>query len=397
MSSAPSPQLKWDIFCKVVDNFGDIGVCWRLCCDLATRGQRVRLFLDDASALAWMAPLGCPNVEVINCSLGIPPAALATMGDVLVDTFGCEFAIELIATQATNTLAIAKNSPKNDVLWLNLEYLTAESFAERSHTLPYTHHAGPAAGWTQRYFYPGFNERTGGLLRELNLFQRQAAFDKTVWLNQLSQSFDLSFTTQTEDATRFISLFCYEPAALEALIDQLATRQTPTCLLVTHGRAAAAVKTVLEHKKRIQPAYLLPEQLSILYLPALTQRDYDHLLWACDLNFVRGEDSLVRAIWAGKPFIWQIYPQTDGAHHVKLEAFLTMMDAPESLKAAHRVWNADKTDSPRGDERHPWPALDLPLWARSAQHLSNKLQSQDDLTASLLAFVALSSEKRLKS
>ena len=388
MSSAPSPKLKWDIFCKVVDNFGDIGVCWRLCCDLAARGHSVRLFLDDASALAWMAPSGCANVAVIDCSQGTPPAALATMGDVLVDTFGCEFAINLIANESINTPATGINGTKNEVLWLNLEYLTAESFAERSHTLPYTHHAGPAAGWTQRYFYPGFNERTGGLLRETDLFERQAAFDTTAWLNQLSQVNQLGFATHASDDTQFISLFCYEPAALEALIDQLAARQTPTRLLVTAGRATAAVKTLFEHKKRLQPAYLLPEQLSISYLPALTQRDYDHLLWACDLNFVRGEDSLVRAIWAAKPFIWQIYPQTDGAHHAKLDAFLRMMDAPASLKAAHLAWNADQAD-PNGDvDMLRFPVLDLPLWAQSAQNLSAKLQSQPDLTANLVAFVA---------
>ena len=387
MSSAPSPKLKWDIFCNVVDNFGDIGVCWRLCCDLAARGYAVRLFLDDASALTWMAPAGCPNVTLIDCSQGIPDAELTTMGDVLVDTFGCEFAIELIASKLINMPATAKNGTKNHPVWLNLEYLTAESFAERNHTLPYTHHSGPAAGWTQRYFYPGFNARTGGLLREQGLSQRKVAFDKVVWLNQLSQAFDLGFSTRADDATRFISLFCYEPAALEALIDQLSVTQSATRLLVTHGRAAAAVKTVFEHKKRLQPAYLLPEQLSISYLPAITQREYDHLLWSCDLNFVRGEDSLVRAIWAGKPFIWQIYPQTDSAHHAKLDAFLTMMDAPESLQQAHIAWNADKTNVQSQDAAHLWPELDLKTWACSAQNLSRKLCLQDDLTTSLVAFV----------
>ena len=391
-------SLKWDIFCKVVDNFGDIGVCWRLCCDLATRGHRVRLWLDDASALAWMAPAGCANVELVDCSQGLPQAARSTMGDVLVDTFGCEFAINLIAAKLINTTTTAQNDTQNRPVWLNLEYLTAESFAERNHTLPYTHHAGPAAGWMQRYFYPGFNARTGGLLRETDLPQRQAVFEKVAWLNQVSQVNKLGFTTHADDATQFISLFCYEPAALEALIDQLAAHPQPTRLLVTHSRAAVAVKTVLEHKKQHQPAYLLPEQLSISYLPALTQRDYDHLLWACDLNFVRGEDSLVRAIWADKPFIWQIYPQADGAHHAKLDAFLTMMDAPASLKAAHGAWNAATPASSSHDHGVPgWPELDLPLWTQSAQNLSRKLRQQDDLVANLVAFIALCSEKQLKS
>ena len=167
---------------------------------------------------------------------------------------------------------------------------------------------------------------------------RQNEFDRGAWLGHVLSLTQLGFDANT----RYISLFCYEPKALEALINQLANNQasqTPTCLLVTAGRAAAAVKAVLEHQTRLQPAHSLPRLLSIVYLDALTQNDYDHLLWSCDLNFVRGEDSLVRAIWAGKPFVWHIYQQDDGVHHAKLEAFLRMMEAPDSLKAMHQVWN----------------------------------------------------------
>jgi uncharacterized repeat protein (TIGR03837 family) len=187
-------------------------------------------------------------------------------------------------------------------------------------------------------------------------------------------------------SSQLISLFCYEPAALESLVDQLAASETQTCLLVTAGRAATAVKALLEHKKRLQPAYLLPKQLSILYIPQLIQTDYDHLLWSCDLNFVRGEDSLVRAIWAAKPFIWQIYPQHDGAHHAKLDAFLQMMDASESLKTAHIVWNATVAERKIDPLLPDFPPLDLQIWAQSAQNLSNKLRLQADLASSLIAF-----------
>jgi uncharacterized repeat protein (TIGR03837 family) len=166
---------------------------------------------------------------------------------------------------------------------------------------------------------------------------------------------------------------------LESLIAQLAASKTPTCLLVTAGRASAAVKALLEHKKRLQQAYLLPEVLSIVYLPQLSQTDYDHLLWSCDLNFVRGEDSLVRAIWAAKPFIWQIYPQHDDVHLAKLDAFLTMMDAPASLKTAHQKWNSTANGA-------TFPDLDLSLWAQSAEKLSTKLRLQTDLASNLIAF-----------
>ena len=394
--SLPAPKSKWDIFCNVVDNFGDIGVCWRLACNLAARGRAVRLWVDDVSPLGWMAPSGYAHVEVINCKNGIPKDTNSTLGDVLLDTFDCEFAINLIAVQAINTPASAINDPILEPLpgkrpvWLNLEYLTAESFAERAHTLPYVHHSGAAQGWTQCYYYPGFNERTGGLLREVDLFERQKAFDKAAWLAGLT--FEVSDYSHPEavkptfSGSQLVSLFCYEPIALEALIDQLAAGETHTCLLVTHSRATNAVKAVLEGKKRLKPAYLLPEVLLIVYLPQLTQTDYDHLLWSCDLNFVRGEDSLVRAIWAAKPFIWQIYPQHDGAHHTKLDAFLAMMEAPESLKTAHIAWNASAAEVKTDASLPSFPSLDLLVWAQSAQNLSNKLCLQTDLATNLIAF-----------
>jgi uncharacterized repeat protein (TIGR03837 family) len=390
-------KLNWDIFCNVVDNFGDIGVCWRLACDLAERGQTVRLWVDDVSPLGWMAPHGHANVEVIDCKNGIDQhfkVAKYTLGDVLIDTFDCEFAINLIAAKAINTPATGINDTifeETKPVWLNLEYLTAESFAERAHTLPYVHHSGAAQGWTQRYFYPGFNDKTGGLLREASLFERQEAFSKAAWLADLK--FEVSDHSRTDamnsihSSSCLISLFCYEPAALESLIDLLAASQTPTCLLVTAGRATNAVKTVFKDKNRLQPAYLLPKQLSILYLPQLSQTDYDHLLWSCDLNFVRGEDSLVRAIWAAKPFIWQIYPQHDGVHLAKLAAFLEMMDAPASLKAAHAAWNA-ATNAATDDSTFPEFELTtcLPVWLEGAQNLSNRLRLQVDLASNLIAF-----------
>ncbi len=394
--SSPSPKSKWDIFCNVVDNFGDIGVCWRLACNLAARGKVVRLWVDDVSSLAWMAPGGFANVEVINCKNGIPKDTNLDLGDVLLDTFDSEYAINLIAYKAINTQTsgindtILEPSPGKRPVWLNLEYLTAESFAERAHTLPYVHHSGAALGWIQRYFYPGFNQRTGGLLREANLFERKKAFDKTTWLAGLR--FEVSDNSSVEliksrlSSSQLISLFCYEPAALEVLIDQLAASHPPTCLLVTAGRATNAVKAILEGKKRLKPAYLLPKVLLIVYLPQLTQTHYDHLLWSCDLNFVRGEDSLVRAIWAAKPFIWQLYPQHDGAHHAKLDAFLAMMEAPASLKTAHIAWNASAAERQAAPYLPRFPQLDLPIWAQSAENLSNKLRLQTDLATNLISF-----------
>jgi len=158
----------------------------------------------------------------------------------------------------------------------------------------------------------------------------------------------------------------------------------PTRLLVTHGRATTAVKAWFEHQNGAKPASQGHGSLLISYLPALTQVDYDPLLWACDLNFVRGEDSLVRALWAARPFIWHIYPQDDGAHAAKLEAFLDWLQAPDSLRQFHRAWNG--TD--RRTELAELPSPDLPAWQACALAARARLLAQDDLLAQLLRFVA---------
>lgn len=359
----------WDIFCRVIDNYGDIGVCWRLCAGLAERGERVRLWVDDASALGWMAPHGAPGVQVKPWAESVHPGGLA-LGDVLVEAFGCEITPEFIAAYAMNTCA---NGQKP--LWINLEYLSAEPFVERCHGLPSPVMSGPGAGLSKYFFYPGFSAATGGLLREPDLLERQTRFNRTAWLAHHH------IKCQGE---RLVSLFCYEPTALDALIDRLAHDTQASRLLVTAGRATAAVRACIEHKNRLQRSWNVRNMLSFSYLPTLTQVEFDHLLWACDLNFVRGEDSLVRALWAGKPFVWQIYPQHDDAHHGKLDAFLEVMKAPASLQAFHRVWN-DMQDI----NQTVLPALDLPAWQETAQQARHQQAQLPDLVSQIMNFVQI--------
>ena len=349
------PML-WDIYCKVIDNFGDIGVCWRLACDLASRGERVRLWLDDATALAWLAPQGHAGVQIMAWpATGAAPAPAP--GDVVVEAFGCELPAQVQAAIAGSAAA------GRPVCWINLEYLTAEPFAERAHGLPSPVMSGPAAGQVKHFFYPGFTARTGGLIREPDLAARQAVFDRAAWLARQGVAWG---------GERLVSLFCYEPAALPALLDKLAGGAEPTLMLVTQGRAAKAVQALG------QP----PSQgaLSIHALPALPQPAYDELLWACDLNFVRGEDSLVRALWSGQAMVWQAYPQDDGAHHGKLQALLDAIAAPESLRQMHLAWNSAAPGT--------IPQLDTAGWGAAVRQARDALWLQDDLATQLTGFVS---------
>ena len=374
-------SLQWDIFCKVIDNFGDIGICWRLAADLATKGQRVRLWVDDGSALAWMAPGGQQGVQVLPWTEALDVSCLDIMPcDVLIEAFGCDVAPVFIAACAQIYLASGAKIPQKP-LWINLEYLSAEPYVARNHGLTSLVSNGPAAGWHKVFFYPGFTSGTGGLLREPDLLQRQAVFDRAAWLKQHS----IDWQGET-----LVSLFCYEPPALAQLLDDLAQNginDQHVHLLVAAGRATQAVKSFLGSKiaKNTYQIDLKPnkfgrKQLSISYLPLLTQTDYDHLLWASDINFTRGEDSVVRAIWAGKPFVWQIYPQDDGAHGPKLEAFLDMLTLPPALRSFHRVWN--------GLVREALPLLaDSNDWRQSIADGRLRLTEQRDLCNSLIEYV----------
>jgi len=356
----------WDVFCHVVDNLGDIGVCWRLAANLAASGQQVRLWIDQPEPLRWMAPGAVegtyPWVEVIPWTMPLPAGRCESLApaQVWVETFGCHPPKDA-QTALAGQLAKGATPP----VWLNLEYLSAESYVERSHGLPSPVMSGPLKGLGKWFFYPGFTAATGGLLRETDLIERQAGFDAPAWLLQKKLP---------AISAKRISVFCYEPTALPDLIRGASSDGGPIDWLVTPGRAAQAMNAALADCH-------LPESSHVHFLPAFPQNEFDHLLWTCDLNLVRGEDSLVRAIWAGKPFVWHIYPQEDHAHHAKLDAFLDWLEAPESLRRFHHIWNGmSKAES-------IWPGWSVVSeWHDCVQLARSRLLAQRDLATQLLDF-----------
>jgi len=348
--------MLWDLFCRVIDNHGDVGVCWRLAADLASRGEPVRLWIDDASALAWMAPQGAPGVAVHPWPTAEHDFTDTTPGDVVIEAFGCELPAGFVAAMARRPRA---------PVWINLEYLSAEAYVEASHGLRSPQFSGPGAGLDKWFFYPGFNARTGGLLREGDVMRRQAGFDPGRWLAERGWS--------PRDGEQVVSLFCYANPALPRLIADLARQ--PTLLLACPGPAQEQVAQ-LE----------LPASVRCISLPWLGQTDFDHLLWSADLNCVRGEDSFVRALWAAKPSLWHIYPQADGAHAAKLDAFLhhftagAQAESAAAISSLARAWNGLSAWPER------WPAHEA--WAQAAQVWRTEMLRLPDLVTQLQGFVA---------
>lgn len=338
-----------DIFCNVVDNYGDIGVSWRLARQLAhEHGLQVRLWVDDLASLAKLCPEAdaardeqyCRGVEVRRWSQPFPQVQPP---DLVVEAFACKLPERYI-----EAMAAQQRKP----VWINLEYLSAEDWVEGCHRLPSPH---PSLPLTRYFFFPGFTPKTGGLLLERDLLARRDAFLGDV---AQQQAYWRSLGLELPGAdTLKVSLFGYENAALAGLFDAWAAGVQPVLCLVPEGRILPQVGTYFGDAVPAAGCCYRRGNLTVHILPFVEQERYDELLWACDVNFVRGEDSCVRAQWAGKPFVWQIYPQHDAVHRDKLQAFLNLYGAPlgpvasQALQGLWQAWNDE------GAAGRMWPAF----------------------------------------
>ncbi|MDH5571566.1 MAG: elongation factor P maturation arginine rhamnosyltransferase EarP, partial [Gammaproteobacteria bacterium] len=164
-------RVTWDIFCSVIDYFGDIGVTWRLARQLvAEHDQEVRLWVDDMNAFCRLCPEANAKDEVqVIQGLAIhhwphewQPVQCA---DVVIEAFGCQLPPAYIEAM------VKRSAPP---LWLNLEYLSAEDWVEGCHGLP-----SPQRNGLQKFFFfPGFTPQTGGLLRETGLIEQRQRFQQ---------------------------------------------------------------------------------------------------------------------------------------------------------------------------------------------------------------------------
>ncbi len=322
-----------DIFCAVVDNYGDIGVCWRLARQLAhEHGMTVRLWVDNLTSFrrlclavdASLAQQHCRGVEVRHWTALFPEVKPAHL---VIEAFACELQQRYVAAMAAQS---------HKAVWINLEYLSAEDWVADCHMLPSPH---PSLPLVKYFFFPGFTTQTGGLLLERDLLMRRDAFQcdpqaiASYWQS-------LGVPQAKPDETR-VSLFSYENPALPELFSAWAAGNTPVYCLAPEGRALPQVAAFFGLSHAAPGDVFERGNLRVQVLPFVEQERYDELLWACDINFVRGEDSSVRAQWAGKPFVWHIYPQHDGVHMQKLRALMALYCAglpPEAAHALQVLW-----------------------------------------------------------
>lgn len=371
-------KVSWDIFCSVVDNYGDIGVTWRLARQLAAEHDlAVRLWVDDLHAFV---PL-CPEADATaseQWQQGVEVRqwpqvwAAVEVADVVIEAFGCKLPEAYLR---------AMKERVSPALWINLEYLSAEDWVAGCHGLPSLR----PDGLKRMFFFPGFEAGTGGLLREGDLLARRQSFQR----NPLArQAFLQALGVFPAPQARLISLFAYENTGLASWLSALSAGHRATHLLVPQGRIMADLLHWLDVEALSPGTVERRGTLTVQALPFVRQEDYDRILWSCDFNAVRGEDSFVRAQWAARPMLWHIYQQEEDAHWVKLKAFLALYVNGLSPAAAQAItdlwlaWNAgaDMTKSWNDVEVH-WEQL-----SAHAERWCLQQANQADLAQALVLF-----------
>ena len=309
------------LLCKVVDNFGDIGVVWRLARALkecAAAPLDLRIIVDDLSAFASVAPgvdtekddqlfSGC---RILQWRPG--SAALAGITDffetnppqVIIECFACG------RPEWLETLLFEKGFPET-VQIINLEYLTAEPYAEEFHKLMSLTRSSRVK---KVNFMPGFTPGTGGLILD-------GAFMKSLEESRrtpVPEKADVLFFSYERDCTPIA-------AALSKFKNLGKVRLAP-------GKGETPFMKAYEASGGTFPVEKLP------FLP---QPEWDSLLCRCGFLFIRGEDSLSRACLAGKPFVWHAYPQSEDYQLVKVKALLECMRphfSDELYSIVKNVW-----------------------------------------------------------
>lgn len=311
--------MSWRLACQLHQEFG---IQIRFWVDQPERFQALRdgALRGEAEASSVMArddrPTPCSEdssimtddeenqgIEILQLQEPFVVDDEMELPEVVIESFGC-----VLPESYVKAMARSSRPP----LWIVLEYLSAEPWVAGMHGLPSPH---PQSGLRRYFFFPGVCVGTGGVLREKNLLTRRDHFDRHKKANCWRA---WGFEPPQPEALTML-LFAYPHAPWQSLLRLCCQQKQKTIWVLPPTPLAEAVRAFLGVSLE---SVWRQGSLEIRWIPWLAQTAFDELLWCCDVNFVRGEDSFVRAQWAKKPWVWHIYPQAEEAHEVKLIAFV---------------------------------------------------------------------------
>ncbi len=308
------------VLCKVVDNFGDIGVVWRLCRVLLENDSllKINLVVDDLKAFSciWGGVDVGKDFQVVN---GVKVYNWKSIDFCYSEFFkndGEKLQIILECFQCGRPDWMEKilfeDKLQRTVQVVMIDYLTAEKYAEDFHCLQ---SLTRSAKVQKVNFMPGFTAKTGGLI--------------------IGEEWK---RLPERNANGPILVFTYErnwkPLVKAMYNSQCAIRNG---VKIAQGRGLTSFE---DSWKAIENKFpILHSQLSIL--PYLPQNEWDKMMKECSVLIIRGEESMSRACLSGIPFVWHAYPQSDEYQLVKVNALLERMKQhfyEEDFKIVEKVW-----------------------------------------------------------
>ncbi|WP_314309054.1 elongation factor P maturation arginine rhamnosyltransferase EarP [Kingella denitrificans] len=361
MKNPTSIPMCW-LFCTVIDNFGDIGVSWRLARQLQQRlGWQVCLWLDDLAALRTIVPDAPEKLPARHDGIELRAWQAGVQADmqgipkphIIIETFACDLpAAVLSAIRQTRAV------------WLNWEYLSAEDWAVRTHAMS----SLQADGYPKYFWQMGFVPESGGLLRETDTppdVPRRGEGESSLHLFAFGYAGGVwaKWCAAWQDALQPVTLHVAGNPVWQSLPNDL----------TEHGGAAES-------------------SLHVCRQDFVPQSEFDRLLQRHDVLIIRGEDSFVRAQLAGRPFFWHIYPQEAQAHLDKLDAFWQLYwrqaQAADDIVRAHTVLSLELNGAHTlsdGERVEAWRTLLLrrEAWQRAARQWQQYLYAQSDAATRL--------------
>tara|TARA_Y100001960_G_scaffold319195_1_gene390175 strand:+ start:2545 stop:3708 length:1164 start_codon:yes stop_codon:yes gene_type:complete len=373
-----SMKRRWDIFCAIIDNFGDIGICWRLARQLVRdHGLEVKLWVNDLVTFSHIEPA----IDVEKEKQRLQGVEICFWGKDFSRVKPADVVIEAFACKLPTNYILAMADLAQQPVWINLEYLSAEHWVLDCHCLPSFH---PHLPLTKYFFFPGFVPGTGGLLVEKDLLSNRIAFNNSSH-DAFWQDMGLQLRREKE---LYVSLFHYDDAPIKDLLSACVISDIPICIFIPQNSVSHDINIFFGVDSPKIGQLLQSGSLRVCIIPFLEQNRYDQLLWACDINFVRGEDSFIRAQWSERAFVWNIYSQAERAHKLKLKAFLDLYTErmpPEMSKSVFSLWGAWNGN---GKLIKTWPSFVAQV--TELKKYNNKwvkqILSVGDLTSNLIEF-----------
>jgi len=308
-----------DIFCHVIDNYGDAGVVYRFAkeCLLARPGLRIRVFIDDVKPLHDMVP-GIDPVKTMQELDGVAFNSWDIITEDLVKEIGtADILVEAFACFIPDM--VLETASRRPTVIINLEYFSAEPWIEGYHLKESLVGRGALKKY---YFMPGLTPASGGVIIDTRMERARGVVNqnRVEYFAELLEKYGLG--RHGSKIPLFGTVFTYT-RGFDTLLEDLQSIDNDVFLFVLGQKSAEGMLRTLERKTAGPFSGPIGKlgNTHIVFMPFLPQYHYDELLCACDFNIVRGEDSLVRAVLAGKPLLWQAYIQENKYQLVKVKAF----------------------------------------------------------------------------